>query len=518
MKIRIYITLLAFVICQMSFAQGFKVKEFKQNLNDGSAFHAPLDSEEHPCGLIKVRSDISDLQFKGEIIGDVENKMNEYWVYVPQSSQNLKINHPNFIPFVVSFADYGIDISSKATYILTLEETKYKKEKTGVTIIVKPENADLYIDDVFIDNLSTNGFYQLYLPKGEHVCKFMKTGYRPNVQIVQTGKGSQNLNVELESVMAELEVECKTGTAEIFVDGERKGNGTWKGAIFPGEHKVEARLQNYKSNTQIISVAEKENKNIIIPELKRSVGKLEIVTNPNRIPVIIDGKDVGASPCSLDVETGNHYVVCKAFGLVPTRSEIVVNSDHVANLRIDLQYSTDRDWLKETYKKAYQGDNNAISELADTYVGWGYRENEEFYEEAIYWYERYSQAEKLLNSSEAWIEAFCYVGKPEKALEIYPTISKYNLENGGMGLSDDLLMDKIGNAFLKKKNYDNAFSCFIKAMEADKYDYGCGLEGLGDCYKAKGNKQKAAVYYQKYLTKSDLYGRRKLVEKKLNDL
>ena len=42
-------------------------------------------------------------------------------------------------------------------------------------------------------------------------------------------------------------------------------------------------------------------------------------------------------------------------------------------------------------------------------------------------------------------------------------------------------------------------------MKADKYGYGCGLEGLGDCYKMMGDKQKAASYYQKYLTKRNFY-------------
>ena len=150
-KCLISLVVLFSAFCQFSFSQGFKVKEFKQNLNDGSAFHAPMDAEGHPCGLIKVRTNNPDLQFKGDIVGNVENKMNEYWVYVPQSSRQIKVNHPNFMPFVVSFSDYGIDISPKATYILTLEETKYKKEKTRLTIIVKPENADLYINNVYVE-------------------------------------------------------------------------------------------------------------------------------------------------------------------------------------------------------------------------------------------------------------------------------------------------------------------------------------------------------------------------------
>jgi len=51
---RYLLSFLILLLCQLSFAQGFKVKGFEQNINDGSAFHAPLDAEGHPCGLIKV--------------------------------------------------------------------------------------------------------------------------------------------------------------------------------------------------------------------------------------------------------------------------------------------------------------------------------------------------------------------------------------------------------------------------------------------------------------------------------
>ena len=56
----------------LAFAQGFNVKEFKQNMSDGSAFRAPMDSLGHPCALIKVRSDNAYLHFKGGVVGRVE--------------------------------------------------------------------------------------------------------------------------------------------------------------------------------------------------------------------------------------------------------------------------------------------------------------------------------------------------------------------------------------------------------------------------------------------------------------
>ena len=512
MKQRIYLLVLALVACQTSFAQGFKVKEFQQNISDGSAFHAPLDGAGNPCGLIKIRCENADLKFNGDIVGEIENKTNEYWVYMAQGSKQLKILHPNFIPMHVNFDEYGIgEVTSKATYILTLKEQKYNKEKCKLLATVKPETAELYVDDVFIDNLSGNGLYQLYLPKGDHICRMVQRGYLPFVQAVSIGKGTQNLNVELESVMAELEVKCKTGTAEIYIDGERKGNGSWKGFIFAGEHKIEARQQNFETVTQVVSLAEKENRSYSIPELKRSVGKLSITTVPSNLPVVVDGRSVGMSPCTIEVESGKHYVGCNSYGFIPYRSDVEVNSSDAITATIKMEFDKDN-WLIEQYEKAYKGDMEVIKDIVETIIGWIYRGSSNDpvrdSQECVFWLERYSHPEELLDF-EGWIKVFCSVGNPEKALQIYHPIKDKVESRGGMFLSESYMAD-IGEAFLKKKEIDKAIQCF---EQAGNYGY----EGLGDCYSAKGNKQLAASYYRKSLN-SDYYDNKNRVEKKLKEL
>ena len=499
----------------LAFSQGFKVKEFQQNMSDGSAFHAPMDGNGHPCGLVKVRTDNGELKFKGDIVGDVENKTNEYWVFMAQGSKSLNILHPNFLPIIVDFSSFGIDeVASKATYILTLNEQKFKKEKCGLVTTVKPETASLYINDVLIENISGNGLYQLYLPKGNYFCRIEQKGYRPIVQAITIGKGTQNLNIELESVMAELEVKCKTSTAEIFVDGEKKGNGSWKGTILAGEHQIEARQQNHESNSQNISIAEKEIRTLVIPELKRSMGKVKIVTNPSGMPVIVDGKDVGISPCVIEVESGKHYVSCKSYGVEPIRSNIEVNGGNIINVELQIQYADDV-W-KDYYERAYNGSLKDVLSLAC--LG-GIKGN---YQEAVFWINRHPQGDKAVKYWQEyggqtdlaywkcdWIQIYCEVGNPEKALDIYSIWQQKELDNGGMGLLGLEIM-YIGDAFLKKKDLDKAIQCYEKAGKD-------GYEGLGDCYTAKGNKQLAASYYRKCLSKEYVDNRNR-VEKKLKEL
>lgn len=506
--------IILFAWSTLAFSQGFKVKEFKQNMSDGSAFHAPLDANGHPCGLIKVRSDNAELKFGGNIVGDVENKTNEYWVYLAQGSNQLQIKHPNFMPLNLDFHEYRIEeISSKATYILTLNELKYKSEKTGLTITLKPESSSLYIDDVLMDNLSGNGLYMLYLPKGDHICRFEQKGYRPTVQAITTGKGTQSLNIELESLMAELEVKCKTSTAEIYIDGEKKGNGTWKGSVFAGNHQIEARQQNYKSYTQTISIAEKDNRTFVIPELKRSMGQVKVLTNPSGLPIIVDGKDVGISPCTIELESGKHYASCKSYGIEPTRSVFEVSGEKTSEVNLQIQFSGGR------YQKAYNGSTEDIIVLALQAC------LRDHYQEAVFWMNRHPQGEKIvkywhkygeeepLNNYAYWkcdwIEVYSKIGEPEKALEIYPLWKEY-AENHGGTFSADVEMWCIGDGFFKKKEIDRAIQCYEESDEL-------GYEGLGDCYVVKGNKQLAESYYRKCLN-SNFYLDKERIKKKIEEL
>ena len=473
--VRILITFIFLQIPLCSFSQGFKVKDFKLSINDGAAFHAPKDENGHSCALIKIRTDCLDLKFDGDIVGEVENKTNEYWVYVSPKSPSLRILHPNFIPLVVVMADYGVEMLSKATYVMRLSETKFKKEKLGVTITAKPDDAELDIDGSRISNLSGNGYYELYLPKGEHVCRISKRGYRPQVHTVRTGKISQSLDIELESVKAELEVRSKTGTAQLYIDGELKGSGAWKGELLAGEHVVEARQINFKTFSQKVFLSEKEKKALSIPELIRSKGILLLESTPSGLPVVIDGKYVGKTPYRKELETGVHLISSNGFGYMLYRNEVEVEEDKTNTVNVEVKFKS------ELYKDAYSGNLQAIKKIANSV-----QDNEE----SLFWAERYPDFEDLImdeqgHLNDRWIYKFIEMNKPDRAMQIVKIVGFI-----------DIYMVEIGNCYLRNKDFDKAKQCFEQADER-------GYEGLGDYYLANGNKQKAIEYYIAYLN-SDL--------------
>lgn len=522
--------ILSCLLCQYSFPQGFRVKDFQQSINDGSAFHAPMDAEGHPCGLIKVRTDNSELDFRGGIVGDVENKLNEYWVYMPQGSKQLKILHPNFLPMNIDFDVFGIgEISSKATYVLTLSEQKYNKEKSGLVATIKPETAVLYVDDVFIENLSGNGLYQLYLPKGEHICRIEQKGYRPIVQVINTSKGNQNLNVELESVMAELEVKSKTSTAEIYIDCELKGNGIWKGPIFAGEHQIEARQQNFESYHHTISIAEKESRTFVIPELNRSMVRLNIKSKPSEVPfsIMVDGKLIGKSPCTIEVATGFHKIECnseKGYGYMPNviRENLVIGKEK----DIIIELAKVEPW-PDIFKDAYNGDEKAISYLA-------FKQQFTGFDEKQFWARKLPNIDYLINHIEINVplnvdnvgnDYYVHEKAFKLALLVNPDKAYQALveaDNKGAYSYPDKnshYWASLGLAYRNQQLFIKAISCYKIACERNdkNADY---WESLGDLYKHEYNKREAFECYKKSieLLKDFQNDDKNRVEKKIKDL
>ena len=307
-----FLLLLSIICVNCVYGQEISIKSFKQNVNDGSAFHAPIDANGSPCGLIKVQSADPLLFFKGYIVGQVENKTNEYWIYLPKGTDRLTVCHPNYLPIEVLFSSYGVDqVESKATYVMVIKDMK-PKEKNTLTIVTKPEDANVYIDNTLIDVPNNNGYYMLYLPKGEHVCRIEADGYRPNLQAVTTGKGPQNVIVTLESLYADLDIICSTTTADLSINGEHKGKGGWKGRMKPGKVLIEVSQEGYKPYKKEISLLEKETKVMKIPVLDILKGDIKVNAVPNDCYVYIDGVSYGHSPIVVpNLDYGKHHLLLK---------------------------------------------------------------------------------------------------------------------------------------------------------------------------------------------------------------
>ena len=170
---------LLFAAISSVFAQKLTVESFKLAPSDLTAHTQPRkDLNDCNCALIKVGIGLQGVQFEGGIMGNVENKTGEYWVYMPQGNRQLKVKHANYAPIMVTFADYGVEkLEGNRTYelIITASGSTQVAQKQQLTIRYSPSSATVLVDNKMVKG--TNGVAQTTLPVGQHSYIVFCDGY-----------------------------------------------------------------------------------------------------------------------------------------------------------------------------------------------------------------------------------------------------------------------------------------------------------------------------------------------------
>lgn len=505
-----FLNLLLFflVVSASTDAQDLKVKEMKRVMSDLSAStHQRLDSDGIACGLVKVQVGCPIINFGTSAVGSVENKYNEYWVYLPKGTKGMSIRQPNFLPMDINFQEYGIDeIDSKVTYILQLKEVSFNKEKNTVIINLNPKEAILKIDGVDVDK-QEEGSYRLYLSKGEHICRIDAKGYNSSVEVLNIGKGVQKIDVSLESLMAMVKIMCKTEGADLYIDGDKVGIGSWDGQLVAGRHVIEAKKDGFASDYKEIVVVEKGHHFIDLPSLKQLSGTIRLISNISSFTkVLLDGKPVEMENNTLyNIPSGKHLLTLSKYGYSNSDIPLMVRGEGEDTVHCNL-------FPLPKYKEALDGDGSYQLKAA--------KESEESkdYEQAVYWYsmaidhleddgnqdlKTYAMnslaglyGNKLQKTSVYNIE------KAKKAylrLVDYKLLQKNSLNNTYM--ADSYIYDSyysIGDMYKNEARFNEAIEWYQKCLKYDDGDRGLfSCLDLGDCYMKTGNINKASECYKK---------------------
>lgn len=215
------ITILAILqLCMTTVhAQELRVKSFSLSQSDLSAQTNPRkDNNDVNCALVKVGFGQQGCLFEGGVMGSVENRTGEYWVYMPKGNRFLKIKHPDYTPIMITFADYGVEkLDGNRTYILKLkniESANVSNKKQKLDVVYSPGNATVLIDNEVVDG--ENGRLSIEIPVGKHEYIITAKGYdSENGTINIKASSPSRLNIELtrkDAPIASASTESKTST------------------------------------------------------------------------------------------------------------------------------------------------------------------------------------------------------------------------------------------------------------------------------------------------------------------
>ena len=334
--------LFAIVTALLSFcmlhAQKLEVESFRMDESDLTANTAGtivMDQNGQKCALIKVETTQKGFTFDAGSLSVVktEQKTGEIWVYVQSGAKRLTISHPQL--GTIRNYDLGQSVERARTYILRLlsEEVYTVVNKTRETQFVvfhlSPHDAVVEIGG---ERLSTEeGTATKLLPLGTYDYRVEAKNYVTEVGkvTIDDPDNKKTLDIKLQHNSTTVSVTTADKDAEIWVNGELKGKGSWTEKLMGGTYTFEARKEHHQTVTlqQTITASTKPIA-ITLGKPAAILGSAEIKSIPDKAEVTIDGEVRGVTPLMVKgLLIGNHQITVKKEGF-NTASTILTIEDN----------------------------------------------------------------------------------------------------------------------------------------------------------------------------------------------
>ncbi len=341
-----------FILSLFSFsiyAQNIRVESFGIVMNDATASASPvLDANDDPCALIRLVTTDKEYEIDGNI-KRVE-KTGELLFYVPSGTRQVTIRHSSLGVLNYSFEQR---LQSKATYRMVLPSNTiviHSEDRGGHYLVMRivPANAVVHIDGM-LENVR-DGLLQKFLPYGMHTYRVEAPLYSMEEGSVEIGREKKQLDISLKPNFAD--VTLKAQGAEIKVNSESKGNGSWRGRLNPGTYLVETVKPGYRNATYTLVVVSGEDRSIDLPMPTPMYASLDVSSNAVNGSVYVDGKHIGNAPDIFKVLAGKHTVELRANGYESKSYTVELAEGEAKKIFAE---------LKETAKSTYGEQTTAAS-------------------------------------------------------------------------------------------------------------------------------------------------------------
>ena len=194
----LFFVCLAFCVLYNASAQKLTVESFKLTPSDLTAQTQPRkDLNNRNCAVVKVQFVGELTNIEGNVIMPLVKRNNETWVYMPQNTRQMKVITKNYLPLMVTFADYDVEkLESNRTYVLTLlggSQQQVQQTQT-LTIRYSPTTSTVLVDNKMVKGM--NGVARTTLPVGQHSFVVACDGYESEEGTVKL-KASAPSNLQI---------------------------------------------------------------------------------------------------------------------------------------------------------------------------------------------------------------------------------------------------------------------------------------------------------------------------------
>jgi formylglycine-generating enzyme required for sulfatase activity len=305
------------------------VKSFRKLESDMTArIDAPkLDQNGKTCAIIKVVTTQKDFVWETDALGIVaaEQKVGEYWLYIPWGAKRLTIKHAQL--GVLRDYLYPMTIEQATVYELVLttgrvttivEETI---ESQWLVITPEPSEALIYINDEFVKT----GEYQSKLKPGTYNYRVELPLYHTEAGRVEMGSEKKTLAIKLKPAFGYIKVTSQPENgAQVFVNGKLLTATTplTTEPIASGEHTVQVVKEMYQPAVQKVMVTDGQTTPLNVT-LQPNFAELEI-KSPTGAKIFVNSQQKGTGNWSGRLSAGVYSLEAQLDKHRPAKQDIEV--------------------------------------------------------------------------------------------------------------------------------------------------------------------------------------------------
>ena len=238
------------------------------------------------------------------------------WVYVQRNAMRVTIKREGYKP-----VKYELPVTVQPgqvfEMVLTAEALPVYREilqfnikPAGVkaTVMYKKNTPGAQLQ--FLGITDEEGSVAKSLELGTYIYEIHTDNYHKSEGLIELkeNKGKHIESVTLRPNYSTVTLEAGEGV-DIYIDDEKIGTGSWSGVLNAGTYSVECRKAKHKSVSENITVADSGEQTFRLKSPVPITGTLVLLSKPLGANIVIDGKECGVTPTTIDgLLIGEHSV------------------------------------------------------------------------------------------------------------------------------------------------------------------------------------------------------------------
>lgn len=304
----------------------FSIASFEQDPFDLTAqndAYKKIDGSGFAYAIIKVTSNNPNDNLKaynfnfGNLRHSVVDRDGELWVYVQKNAKMVTISRTGYN--TVNKYDLKMTLESGKTYIMQLSTTGPVVYTQMVQFVVRPSDAGAVIvvknstqdaTEMMLGTVDTSGELAKSLAYGTYTYKVIATNYHVSEGRFTLKNRTQIHKEEIVLRPNFSRITLQTNAnADIFINGEKKGTGSWSGILQAGNYQVECRQEQHRNSSQYLTIGENENRTIDLAPPTPIWGSLAVTSRPLGATIHIDNHDYGVTPKNINEVLIGHHII-----------------------------------------------------------------------------------------------------------------------------------------------------------------------------------------------------------------